>query len=639
MEPSAKPPPRGPQLPPGSHLTGWLPATLFLVLIAIIRFIPLPAPPPWLSAPMRLPVLIGPIASGAVAVLLGKRFLATGAAEPLLLGSGLLIWTLSSLEGALLGGTDPNTLITISNLGLLMAALIYLLWAMLPGTQMKIRENALVHLVSACSTALGVVGLLGLGIRSGWIAPFFVQGQGGTMVRQIVLVTAMFIMACTVFLMRRVNQVGTFAHLFSRFLLMLVIAHLAFLLQRATASWMTWTGRIAYCWAGIDLLLGARMGARDPIQAAGSLDLPEHEGWRVYLMATCLIFGSFGIRIPFLTHATHPFIFSTFFPAVMLAALLGGRGPGLLATTLSIALTMGILGRESHLPSPEALLSLAIFSFSGVTLSIITDLMHRAQARASAAEAREKAAHELDWAQAELRRTVAELTRSNEDLQRFAYVASHDLQEPLRMISAYLDLLRQRYQGSLDGKADQYLAYAAEGAARMHRLIHDLLAYSRLGAHAREYVPTFAGQALDSALAALNVSLAESGALVSLDPMPMVPADPVQLAQVFQNLLGNAIKFSGDRQPDIHIGYSCEDGQHLFTVADQGIGIPEHALHRIFDLFQRVDHGRNEVGTGIGLAVCKRIIEGHGGRIWVESDPGRGSRFRFTLPRQPGGPD
>ena len=227
-----------------------------------------------------------------------------------------------------------------------------------------------------------------------------------------------------------------------------------------------------------------------------------------------------------------------------------------------------------------------------------------------------------------------ELARSNRELEQFAYVASHDLQEPLRMVSSYTQLLRRRYGGQLGEDADDFINFAVDGANRMQILINDLLAYSRVGTRGGEMVPTEAGGVLEAAKKNLQTAIEEAGAHVAeTGPLPAVMGDHMQLVQLFQNLLGNAIKFCQDGQkPEVYVGAEAtEDGMWLFTVRDNGIGMDPQYAERVFVIFQRL-HTRSEYpGTGIGLAICKKIVERHGGKIWVESAPGEGSTFYFTL--------
>ncbi|HLY61597.1 MAG TPA: ATP-binding protein [Terriglobia bacterium] len=226
-----------------------------------------------------------------------------------------------------------------------------------------------------------------------------------------------------------------------------------------------------------------------------------------------------------------------------------------------------------------------------------------------------------------------ELARSNADLEQFAYVASHDLQEPLRMVASFTQLLAKRYQGKLDSEADEFIGYAVDGARRMQVLINDLLAYSRIGTRGKGFEPTNSAVVLETALGNLKAAIKESGAVVTHDLMPTVRADEGQLCQVLQNLIGNAIKFHGSDPPLVHVSAQRDNGNWRFSVRDNGIGINHEYVHRIFIVFQRLHTSAEYPGTGIGLAISKKIVERHGGRIWVESEPAKGSTFCFTLPR------
>jgi signal transduction histidine kinase len=239
---------------------------------------------------------------------------------------------------------------------------------------------------------------------------------------------------------------------------------------------------------------------------------------------------------------------------------------------------------------------------------------------------------ERKQAEDKLNKTLEELERSNSELEQFAYVASHDLQEPLRMVSSYMQLLERRYKGKLDSDADEFIDFAVDGATRMQRLINDLLMFSRVGTKGKPFETTDCNAVLADVLRDLSSAIKESGAVVTHDELPIIMADGTQIVQLFQNLVANAIKFCGKDEPRVHISFEQKDNACVFSVSDNGIGIDPEYKDRIFVIFQRL-HGKTDYpGTGIGLSVCKRIVERHGGQIWVESESGKGSTFRWTVP-------
>jgi light-regulated signal transduction histidine kinase (bacteriophytochrome) len=225
-----------------------------------------------------------------------------------------------------------------------------------------------------------------------------------------------------------------------------------------------------------------------------------------------------------------------------------------------------------------------------------------------------------------------ELARSNADLQQFAYTASHDLQEPIMVVAGFVNLLAKRYKGKLDEKADEFIESVINGTKRMQVLIKDLLDYSRVGSADRSFKPTDCLSVLDKAIFNLQIAIQESGAVITHDDLPTKMADSSQFIRLFQNLIGNAIKFRGEEAPRVHISAKQKEDEWIFSFKDDGIGIDPKFSDQIFVMFQRLHAKKEYRGTGIGLATCKKIIERHRGRIWVKSKPGKGSFFFFSIP-------
>jgi len=234
-------------------------------------------------------------------------------------------------------------------------------------------------------------------------------------------------------------------------------------------------------------------------------------------------------------------------------------------------------------------------------------------------------------AEERLNQIANEMQRSNTELEQFAYVISHDLQEPLRMVSSYTQLLAKRYQSKLDTDADEFISYAVDGAKRMQTLLYDLLEYSRVGTRGKPFRLVECKDIIEQALANLKVAIEESGAVVNYDNLLAIMGDEGQLVRLFQNLIGNAIKFRGQETPQVHISARRRHNVLIFSVTDNGIGIDPQHSQSIFEIFRRLHTKEEYPGTGMGLAICKKIVERHGGRIWVQSQPGEGSTFYFTI--------
>jgi two-component system, sensor histidine kinase and response regulator len=268
----------------------------------------------------------------------------------------------------------------------------------------------------------------------------------------------------------------------------------------------------------------------------------------------------------------------------------------------------------------------------GASDYILKDNLGRLTASVRRALQEKQTREERKLEQEQLAQTVEDLARSNADLEQFAYVASHDLQEPLRMVAAYTQLIAERYRGRLDESADKYIDYASNGAIRMQTLIQDLLAFSRVGRKGATMKVTDCNVVVSQALRNLQSAIQESGAAVTCEPLPNVVCNSSQLMQVFQNLVGNALKFRGSEKPAIHINAVQTGNEWLFTVSDNGIGIAADCVGMIFSVFKRLHTQSEYPGNGIGLAICKKIVEQHRGKISVESEKGHGCKFQFTLP-------
>ena len=307
-----------------------------------------------------------------------------------------------------------------------------------------------------------------------------------------------------------------------------------------------------------------------------------------------------------------------FFVAVLGSTWYGGLGAGILATAAANFMLKDFLVPPLDSLSvgfPSVLGQMGLFTVTALALSVFADRRRSA----------EQGLHHVQ-------ERIAKLQRANEDLQQFATIVSHDLQEPLRTVANFVQRLAQRYQGQLDTDADEYIHFAVDGVARMQQRIQGLLVYTRIGSQERKVTVIDCEGLLQRVLQDLRVRIAESEAEVTSDPLPTVRADETQLGLVLQNLLSNALKFRREGSLRVHISAQRHRSEWVISVRDNGIGIDPRQAQRIFVIFQRLHTPREYPGTGIGLASCKRIIEQHGGRIWVESEPGQGATFYFTLP-------
>ncbi|HYV48574.1 MAG TPA: MASE1 domain-containing protein [Myxococcaceae bacterium] len=350
------------------------------------------------------------------------------------------------------------------------------------------------------------------------------------------------------------------------------------------------------------------------------------------------------------------------FPFLLWAAVrLGLRGASLTALTVAVVAVwhtvhhLGPFAATTADVSSQVLSSqafLAVATLSALMLATVigererveaalheanVDLEQRIQLRTvELTETNQKLREEVvvrEKAEEEVKRSVADLARSNGELQQFAYVASHDLREPLRAVGGVVQLLEQNYKAQMDGRAKEYVTHIVDGVTRMQLLIDDLLEFSRIGTRGNPAQEVETSEVLRAVMSNLSMAVKESGAVVTNDALPRLQCDPTQLTQLLQNLVANAIKFHGDKSPEVHVSAEQKDGEWIFCVRDNGIGIDPQYFERIFTIFQRLHTRRAYPGSGIGLAICKKIVSIHGGRIWVESAAGMGARFYFTYPR------
>jgi light-regulated signal transduction histidine kinase (bacteriophytochrome) len=284
-----------------------------------------------------------------------------------------------------------------------------------------------------------------------------------------------------------------------------------------------------------------------------------------------------------------------------------------------------------HKDGTEVPVEISLSPLEGASGSQVIAIIRDVTDRRRAEQELKSTAAELARSNEELQRVAAELSRSNRELEQFTHVASHDLQEPLRMVSSYTQLLARRYTGKLDEDADEFIEYAVDGANRMQQLIQDLLSYARVGSRGRKFKPVDLNDVVQHVLEDLQAPLKESNGTVHTAELPAVLGDPGALTQLFQNLIGNALKYRAEEAPRIGITAAATDGRWEISVTDNGIGFEQQYAEQLFTMFKRLHTREHYDGTGIGLAICRKIVERHGGKIWAESEPDRGSRFKFTL--------
>ena len=617
---------------PGRLARAAVPA-LALGLASAYLWAPATSYPGRLQVPLHLLFVV--LAPLCAAILLQRRFQALGEPAMLLLGFAAAVWCCTGVVNCYVIA-HVNTMVSVHNIGAWCASLFHLAAVGLGQGRLQPLGRRPWWSAGALLVAVVLPVLIFAGARLGLLPVLFIQGHGGTPVRQFVLGLSVgtYLLAAAILLLRPRLKEQAHVQWYALFLLLFGLGLFGTLVQRSAASVLGWTGRAGQYLGALYLVRTAWAASQE--RSPERLSFAQAFGGQTlkYLVAICVVLVSTAFRLVFLGELGSQFDYLTYFPAVTMSALYGGLRAGIVSTLLSCLLSLLFLrpAGGGDLPLRFTGISILVFLASGGLVSLIVENMHRARAQAAAAEARAAAALERERAAATLRQTVDELQRSNRELEQFAYVASHDLQEPLRMVLVFLGRLGESCKDRLSDKEALYLASARGGAERMRVLIHDLLAYSRVGAQAREAAPVALQDALDQALENLAEAIREAGAQVTQDPLPIVQGNRPQLTQILQNLLGNAIKFRAADPAAIHVSARHQGSQWLCSVEDNGIGLDPRFGERIFELFQRLHTGDQHPGTGIGLAICRKIVECHGGSIWVESRPGRGSTFFFTLP-------
>lgn len=312
-----------------------------------------------------------------------------------------------------------------------------------------------------------------------------------------------------------------------------------------------------------------------------------------------------------------------FYIPIILASLWWKRKGLIVAISLAGLLVLGYIFIRNDIPTYDDMLRAFMFIVISPVVVVFGERIAKSE------EQLKKACDELN---VRVEERTAQLSKSNAELEQFIHLSAHDLQEPLRMIACYVQMLEKRYKGKLGHEADEMISYAADGAKNMSKKINDLLIYSNLDKHAKTLEPIDCEAVLENVISNLAAAITGSGAKISHDPMPSVLADETQLAQIFRNLIDNAIKFRSAVPPDIHISAEQKGSEWVFSIRDNGIGIDPQFFDRIFNIFPRLHSHGKYPGTGIGLAMCKKIVERHRGRIWVESELGKGSTFHLTIP-------
>lgn len=618
----------------------WLPIPAILIALLALWVAGLTTPHEHILLMAGLNLVCSLLASLLIAYLMARSFMIRGAPGLLMVGCGVMIWGTAALAGITAGLIGPsgddfiNVTMTTHNSAVLLSGLCHL-----AGTLMVWRVRGTVRATGAALAvgyvgALGVVGLISLAALGHVTPTFFVQSSGGTLVRWCVLGSATGLFAVTAGLLAAMNRrtPSPFLFWYSIALGLIATGLLGIMIEKVHGGVLSWTARGAQMLSGLYMLAAAMASVRENRVWGIALETALRQSEQRYRQLFESMTEGFALHEIVTDEQGRPrdYRFLDVNPAferltgLEHANLIGRRVLEVLPQTEAHWIEnfgrVALSGEPVRFENYSASLGrwYGVYAYRpaqeqfAVLVSDITDRKRAEQ---------------------QLVRTATELARSNADLQQFAYAASHDLQEPLRVIRGFLNLLDERFPQAVDAKAKEWMTHVREAAGRMSRLIADLLAFTRVDRQAAQFEPVSLRDAADEATANLRAAMAESNAQVTIGQMPTVRADRAQMTLLLQNLIGNAIKF---RQPSVRpvveVGARREAGDWVVSVRDNGIGIDPQHFERIFVIFQRLHTRGDHPGTGIGLALCKRIVERHGGRLWVQSQPGEGSTFAFTMP-------
>jgi len=629
-----------------SHLYKHIAAVAVLALLVITAVLFLLGVEVVFEPPLLLPVLNTVFISAisfAVAYIAARSYLASGSFSVLMLGCGMLVYGSGGLlAGWLIGPGGPNVNVTIFNIGALSGSVFHFAGAVCSLTGIN-PEAGLRHrkwkIILAYTGILIFMILIAIASLRGIIPQFFIQWVGPTPLRQAVLGTAIILFTISSLLFMRLYSRlrEDFLYWYALGLMLSATGLFTVFFQTAVGSMIGWAGRSANYLGGIYILIAILTTIRKartrriPLERAIANFFRESEANFRMLIETVndaiVSFDNEGRILLWNPAAERIFGYSR--GEIVGLSFIDLIIPDRYADSLRKEIETFTITGKSMLVGKTTETEAKRKDGKEFPVEFSTSARKIADGWIYTCIIRDITGRKL--IEKELARRAEELARSNAELEQFIYIASHDLQEPLRMISIFTQLLERRYKGRLDKDADEFIAYIVDGAKHMQQMIEDLLAYSRIGTRGKPFEPTDFEAVLEQAVSNLKSAIEENKAQVTHDPLPAVMADASQMVELFQHLISNAIKFRKEEPPRIHVSAKREGYEWVFSVQDNGIGMSPEFMKRLFKIFQR-EHAAKYPGTGVGLAICRRIVERHGGRIWAESVQGAGTTFYFTIP-------